>query len=91
MRDVTTEQVEPVRSSKLTATHRGETIVRHVGRKDLIECLFRKSLNRDLDIRATKTIEQARKMPLGQQRSDALKEAGRLRIAAEMNRWLSTK
>jgi hypothetical protein len=47
--------------------------------------------SRDLDIRATKTIEQARKMPLGQQRSDALKEAGRLRIAAEMNRWLSTK
>jgi hypothetical protein len=47
--------------------------------------------SRDLDVRASKTIEQARKMPLGQQRSDALKEAGRLRIAAEMNRWLSTK
>jgi hypothetical protein len=49
------------------------------------------SQSHDLDVRATKTIEQARKMPLGQQRSDALKEAGRLRIAAEMNRWLSTK
>jgi hypothetical protein len=36
-------------------------------------------------------IAEARKMPLGQQRSDALGEAGRLRIAAEMNRWLSTK
>jgi hypothetical protein len=49
--------------------------------------------NRDWDVRATETIEQARKMPLGHrhQRSDALKEAGRLRIAAEMNRWLSTK
>jgi hypothetical protein len=47
--------------------------------------------SRDLDLRATKTIEQARKMPLGHQRSDMLKEAGRLRIAAEMNRWLSTK
>jgi hypothetical protein len=47
--------------------------------------------SRDLDLRATKAIEQARKMPLGHQRSDALKEAGRLRIAAEMHRWLSTK
>jgi hypothetical protein len=47
--------------------------------------------SRDGDARATKTIEQARKMPLGHQRSDALREAGRLRIAAEINRWLSTK
>jgi hypothetical protein len=30
-------------------------------------------------------------MPLGQQRSNALEEAGRLRIAAEMKRRLSTK
>jgi len=36
-------------------------------------------------------IAQARKMPLGQRRSDALDEAGRLRIAAETNRWLPTK
>jgi hypothetical protein len=47
--------------------------------------------SRDWDVRATKAIEKARKMPLGHQRSDALKEAGRLRIAAEMHRWLSTK
>jgi hypothetical protein len=47
--------------------------------------------SRDCDVRATKVIEQARKMPLGHQRSDMLKEAGRWRIAAEMNRWLSTK
>jgi hypothetical protein len=43
------------------------------------------------DVRATEVIAEARKMPLGQLRSDALGEAGRLRIAAEMNRWLSTK
>jgi hypothetical protein len=57
--------------------------------------LVRKELepaeSRDWDARVTKTIEQAREMPLGHQRSDALKEAGRLRIAAEMSRWLSTK
>jgi hypothetical protein len=47
--------------------------------------------SRDWDLRATKAIEQARKMPLGHQRSDMLMEAGRLRIAAEMHRWLSTK
>jgi hypothetical protein len=45
----------------------------------------------DWDARATEVIAEARKMPLGQQRSDALGEAGRLRIAAEMKRWLSTK
>jgi hypothetical protein len=47
--------------------------------------------SRDWDARATKVIEHARKMPLGQQRSDALREAGRLRIAAEVDRWLSAK
>jgi hypothetical protein len=45
----------------------------------------------DWDARATEVIAEARKMPLGQRRSDALEEAGRLRIAAEMKRWLSTK
>jgi hypothetical protein len=45
----------------------------------------------DWDARATQVIAEARNMPLGQRRSDALGEAGRLRIAAEMNRWLSTK
>jgi hypothetical protein len=45
----------------------------------------------DWDARATEVIAKARKMPLGRQRSDALAEAGRLRVAAEMKRWLSTK
>ena len=43
------------------------------------------------DDRATKVIEEARKMPLGERRRAALREAGRLRIAAEVNRWLSAK
>jgi hypothetical protein len=45
----------------------------------------------DLDARATEVIAEARRMPLGARRSNALGEAGRLRIAAELNRWLSTK
>jgi hypothetical protein len=45
----------------------------------------------DWDARATKVIAEAREMPLGQRRSDALEEAGRLRIAAEMKRLFSTK
>jgi hypothetical protein len=57
--------------------------------------LVRKELeppqSRDWDVRATKSIEQARKVLPGDQRSEALKEAGRLRIAAELSRWLSTK
>jgi hypothetical protein len=43
------------------------------------------------DARATEVIAEARKMPLGERRSAALREGGRLRIAAEMNRWLATK
>ena len=43
------------------------------------------------DDRATKVIAEARKMPLGERRRAALREAGRLRIAAEINRWLATK
>jgi hypothetical protein len=43
------------------------------------------------DDRATEVIAQARKMPFGERRRAALREAGRLRIAAEMNRWLATK
>jgi hypothetical protein len=43
------------------------------------------------DDRATEVIAEARKMPLGERRRAALREAGRLRIAAEMNRWLATK
>jgi hypothetical protein len=47
--------------------------------------------SQDLNARATEVIAEARKMPLGQRRSDARGQAGRLRIAAEMKRWLSTK
>jgi hypothetical protein len=43
------------------------------------------------DDRAAEVIAEARKMPLGERRRAALREAGRLRIAAEMNRWLTTK
>ena len=43
------------------------------------------------DDRATEVIAEARKMPLGERRPAALREAGRLSIAAEMNRWLATK
>ena len=42
------------------------------------------------DDRATEVIAEARKMPLGERRRSALREAGRLRIAAEINRWLAT-
>jgi len=41
--------------------------------------------------RATKVIEEARKMPLGERRRAAIREAERLRVAAEVNRWLSAK
>jgi hypothetical protein len=47
--------------------------------------------SRAWDERAIEVISEARKMPPGEQRRAALREAGRLRIAAEVNRWLATK
>ena len=43
------------------------------------------------DERATEVIAEARKLPMGERRRAALREAGRLRIAAELNRWLTSK
>jgi hypothetical protein len=43
------------------------------------------------DDRATEIIAEARNMPLGERRRAALREAGRLRVVAEMNRWLAIK
>ena len=43
------------------------------------------------DERASEVIAQAREMPLGRRRRAALREARRLRIAAEINRWLATR
>jgi hypothetical protein len=47
--------------------------------------------SRSWDDRTTEVIAEARKMPLGERQNAALIEAGRLRIAAEMKRWLATK
>jgi hypothetical protein len=43
------------------------------------------------DNRATEVVAEARKMPLGDRRRAALREAGRLRVAAETYRWLANK
>jgi hypothetical protein len=43
------------------------------------------------DNRAEEVIAEARKMPLGDRRRAALREAGRLRSAAETYRWLATR
>jgi hypothetical protein len=43
------------------------------------------------DNRAMEVVAEARQMPPGERRRAALREAGRLRIAAETYRWLATK
>jgi hypothetical protein len=50
-----------------------------------------RSDSRVWDERATEVIAEARKLPMGEKRRAALREAGRLRIAAEVNRWLANK
>jgi hypothetical protein len=45
-----------------------------------------------IGMRERQKISQKRaRCPQGQRRADSIKEAGRLRIVAEMNRWLATK
>jgi hypothetical protein len=43
------------------------------------------------DDRAAAVIAQAREMPPGERRRAALREAGRLRVAAALFRWLTNK
>jgi hypothetical protein len=45
--------------------------------------ILQSAKSRNWDVQATKVIAEARKLPLGQRRSDALKEAGRLPIAGD--------
>jgi hypothetical protein len=45
----------------------------------------------DWDVRAYEALEEARKLPQGPERSEALKKAGLLRVAADMKGQLLTK
>jgi hypothetical protein len=45
----------------------------------------------DWDARASEALAQAKKLPSGLKRSEAIRKAGQLRIAADMKRWLTAK
>jgi hypothetical protein len=45
----------------------------------------------DWAARAAETLAQAKKLPPGLERSEAIKKAGQLRIAADMKNWLMAK
>jgi hypothetical protein len=47
--------------------------------------------NHDWDARAQEVLDEARKMPHGAARTEALKKAGQLRLAADMRGLLTTK
>jgi hypothetical protein len=47
--------------------------------------------NRDWDALAQEALDEARKMPHGAARTEALKKAGQLRLAADMRQLLTTK
>jgi hypothetical protein len=51
----------------------------------------RASESRVWEDRAAEVIAQAREMPPGARRRAALREAGRLRVAAALFRWLTNK
>ena len=45
----------------------------------------------DWDARASEALENAKKLPPGSKRTDAIKKAGQLRIAADMKNFLMAK
>jgi hypothetical protein len=45
----------------------------------------------DWAARAAQALAQAKKLPPGLKRSDAIRKAGQLRIAADMKNWLMVK
>jgi hypothetical protein len=45
----------------------------------------------DWNARAQEALDEARKMPQGAARTEAMKKAGQLRVAAEMKELLSTR
>jgi hypothetical protein len=58
---------------------------------DLEQETERPSESRVWDDRAAAVIAEAREMPPGARRRAALREAGRLRVAAALFRWLTNK
>jgi hypothetical protein len=47
--------------------------------------------NHDWDARASEALANAKRLPPGSERSEAIKKAGQLRIAANMKDWLTAK
>jgi hypothetical protein len=47
--------------------------------------------NHDWDARASEALANAKRLPTGSERSEAIKKAGQLRIAANMKDWLTAK
>jgi hypothetical protein len=47
--------------------------------------------SRDWDARASEALQQANKLPPGSKRSEAIKKAGQLRVAADMKSLLMAK
>ena len=45
----------------------------------------------DWDARASEALENAKKLPPGSKRTEAIRKAGQLRIAADMKSWLMVK
>jgi hypothetical protein len=45
----------------------------------------------DWDAKASEALEQAKKLPPGPKRSEAIKKAGQLRVAADMRKLLMPK
>jgi hypothetical protein len=71
----------------------GSTATRGRQRKDddITELLRNDLDSHDWAARAAEALEQAKKLPPGLQRFEAIRKAAQLRIAADMKSWLTAK
>ena len=68
-----------------------ETRERHFEDDDMTELTRNDLDSHDWAARASQALAQAKKLPPGLKRSEAIRKAGQLRIAADMKNWLMAK
>jgi hypothetical protein len=64
---------------------------RHSKDDDMTELTRNDLDSHDWAARAAEALAQAKKLPPGSKRSEAIRKAGQLRIAADMKNWLMAK
>ena len=87
------ERAQPVRNDLQDGQHgNGQDCAKHPHIQNDMTELTRNDLDsHDWATRAAEGLAQAKKLPPGLKRSEAIRKAAQLRIAADMKNWLTAK